>query len=127
MKTGHKHSGCCSGGHDHEKSNEFQFIDPVCGMTVDPKSSKHVTHNGTDYYFCSPHCVTKFTESPDKYLTPKEATPPVDEDAEAEAIYTCPMHPEVRQKGPGSCPICGMALEPVAPSLEEGPNMSSWT
>ncbi|HRA93400.1 MAG TPA: heavy metal translocating P-type ATPase [Aestuariivirga sp.] len=92
-------------------------IDPVCGMTVDPATAKHkAEHYGQTYYFCSAGCRTKFVATPEKYLEKVEA--PVI----AGAIYTCPMHPEIRQEGPGSCPICGMALEPLTVTAESGPN-----
>ncbi|HZY53023.1 MAG TPA: heavy metal translocating P-type ATPase [Reyranella sp.] len=98
-------------------------IDPVCGMKVDVATAKHVTeHAGHTYYFCNPKCLAKFTAGPQRYLQPAEVVarpaPPV----APGTIYTCPMHPEIRQPGPGSCPICGMALEPEAPTLEQGPN-----
>ncbi len=92
-------------------------IDPVCGMTVDPATAKHkAAHKGHDYYFCSAGCKTKFAATPGKYLDK------VAESVVAGAIYTCPMHPEIRQEGPGSCPICGMALEPLMVTAESGPN-----
>ncbi|MDE3177893.1 MAG: heavy metal translocating P-type ATPase [Pseudomonadota bacterium] len=95
--------------------------DPVCGMKVDPATAKHkAEHAGRDYYFCSAGCRTKFIADPARYLAPKPATPP--EAAPAGAIYTCPMHPEIRQVGPGACPICGMALEPEEITAEAGPN-----
>ncbi len=84
-------------------------IDPVCGMAVDPVASRHrCEHEGATFHFCCAGCRAKFVADPDRYLTPR-AEPPAD----TAAIYTCPMHPEVRQIGPGSCPICGMALEPL--------------
>ncbi|MDO9411645.1 MAG: heavy metal translocating P-type ATPase [Pseudolabrys sp.] len=93
-------------------------LDPVCGMTVDPHTAKHQhNHNGHPYYFCSAGCKTKFSADPAKYLGPREAEPVIQG-----AIYTCPMHPEIRQLGPGACPICGMALEPDVVSAESGPN-----
>ncbi|WP_374448560.1 heavy metal translocating P-type ATPase [Stella sp.] len=93
--------------------------DPVCGMTVDPATAKHRTeHGGQTYYFCSAGCRTKFEADPGRYLSPRPAAPP----AAAGTVYTCPMHPEVRQIGPGSCPICGMALEPELASADAGPN-----
>ncbi|HET7193043.1 MAG TPA: heavy metal translocating P-type ATPase [Pseudolabrys sp.] len=93
-------------------------IDPVCGMTVDPHTAKHrADYRGHAYYFCSAACRTKFIAEPQKYLGAR-APEPVAEGT----IYTCPMHPEIRQAGPGSCPICGMALEPVIPGAETGPN-----
>jgi P-type Cu+ transporter len=95
-------------------------IDPVCGMTVDPATTKHkADHKGHAYYFCSAGCKTKFQANPAKYL---EADKAAVEPVMAGVIYTCPMHPEIRQVGPGSCPICGMALEPVVASAESGPN-----
>ena len=101
--------------------------DPVCGMTVDPaKTPHHAEHDGQPFYFCSAGCKTKFIADPAKYLGPAAPmaaamTAPAAV-VPAGAIYTCPMHPEIRQSGPGSCPICGMALEPVLPSAETGPN-----
>jgi Cu+-exporting ATPase len=95
--------------------------DPVCGMTVDPATSPHRhTHHGRTYHFCSAGCRTKFAADPAKYLDPSAREPagPMP----AGTIFTCPMHPEVRQEGPGSCPICGMALEPEMPSAQAGPN-----
>ena len=93
--------------------------DPVCGMTVDPHTAKHRhEHRGHTYYFCNPKCREKFIADPEKYLSPEKAK----EDVPAGTIYTCPMHPEIRQVGPGSCPICGMALEPDVVSLDEAPN-----
>ncbi|MEQ1521730.1 MAG: heavy metal translocating P-type ATPase [Aestuariivirga sp.] len=95
-------------------------IDPVCGMTVDPATAKHkAAHRGHDYYFCSAGCKTKFQANPAKYL---EASAKPAEPVAAGTIYTCPMHPEIRQDGPGSCPICGMALEPLMVTAESGPN-----
>jgi Cu+-exporting ATPase len=93
--------------------------DPVCGMTVDPaKTPHHAEHDGRPYAFCSAGCKTKFAADPEKYLGPK-LQPTV---VQAGTIYTCPMHPEIRQTGPGACPICGMALEPAMPSADDGPN-----
>ena len=91
--------------------------DPVCGMTLDPaKTAHHADHAGQDYHFCSAGCRTKFIAEPAKYL---EARAPLRAEAVAPGtIYTCPMHPQIRQSGPGSCPICGMALEPETPSAE---------
>ncbi len=95
--------------------------DPVCGMTVVPATAKHLhAHNGTTYFFCNPRCREKFIADPAKYLDPASAAPtePVPEGT----IYTCPMHPEIRQVGPGSCPICGMALEPDVVTADAAPN-----
>ena len=94
--------------------------DPVCGMTVDPHTAKHrAAYRGQPFYFCSNGCREKFTADPEKYLAGKTA--PLEE-VPAGTIYTCPMHPEIRQVGPGSCPICGMALEPETVTAETGPN-----
>ncbi|WP_456307434.1 heavy metal translocating P-type ATPase [Paeniroseomonas aquatica] len=95
--------------------------DPVCGMKVDPATSKHrLEHGGTTFHFCSAGCRTKFESDPEKYLQPEKAAAPTV--AQKAAIYTCPMHPEIRQQGPGSCPICGMALEPLEVTAEAAPN-----
>jgi Cu+-exporting ATPase len=95
--------------------------DLVCGMRVDPNKTPHChQHQGHTYYFCSAGCRAKFAADPAKYLVPSDVRPaaPVPEGA----IYTCPMHPQIRQLGPGSCPICGMALEPELATSETGPN-----
>ncbi|MEP7272293.1 MAG: heavy metal translocating P-type ATPase [Acidobacteriota bacterium] len=93
---------------------ENTIIDPVCGMTVDPVTAagQH-EYAGTMYYFCSTHCLRKFKADPDSILNPKPAKPAATASTQIE--YTCPMDPEVRQTGPGACPKCGMALEPVTP------------
>ncbi len=89
-------------------------------MSVDPATSKHrFDHHGTTYHFCSASCRTRFAADPVKYLDKRDAPQP---ELPADTMYTCPMHPEIRQVGPGSCPICGMALEPEVASLEAGPN-----
>jgi Cu+-exporting ATPase len=95
-------------------------IDPVCGMTVDPHTTPHrQSYRGHPYYFCSAGCRSKFAAAPEKYLAGgKRASTPVPEGT----IYTCPMHPEIRQIGPGVCPICGMALEPDLATAATGPN-----
>lgn len=117
-------SACCGGhgdhsGHDHGDA-ATRVKDPVCGMTVDPATSKHhFTHHGETFHFCSAGCRTKFAADPAKYLAKEKAREP---EMPAGTIYTCPMHPEIRQVGPGTCPICGMALEPEVASLETGPN-----
>lgn len=94
--------------------------DPVCGMDVDPHTTEHRSqHAGKPWYFCSSHCKTKFDANPEGILRgEKEATTP----APPGSIYTCPMHPEIRQEGPGDCPICGMGLEPELVSLDDGPS-----
>jgi P-type Cu+ transporter len=89
-------------------------------MSVDPHTAKRTAmHAGRPYYFCSARCRERFIADPERYLTPEQArAEPVSEGT----IYTCPMHPEIRQVGPGSCPICGMALEPVLAAPDTGPN-----
>lgn len=115
--------------HDHKLQSSSDLvaqnaIDPVCGMTVDPITARQMSYQGEDYFFCSEHCVNKFSADPEKFLSKREEPQaPSLESAVKDAIYTCPMHPEIRQIGPGSCPICGMALEPAEISLsDEGPN-----
>ncbi len=106
--------------HHTTATAEAKTIDPVCGMTVDPHTAKHrAEHQGHPYYFCSAGCKAKFEANPEKYLSPAERAA---EPADPSAIYTCPMHPEIRQQGPGACPICGMALEPLTVTAESGPN-----
>ena len=107
---------------DQSPSTEHEVLDPVCGMMILPSDAAGQTeHNGQTYYFCTEWCLEQFKKNPSQFLETNAAervSAPADMDAE----YTCPMHPEIRQKGPGSCPICGMALEPVTVSLEEQPN-----
>ncbi|MGB6543283.1 MAG: heavy metal translocating P-type ATPase [Xanthobacteraceae bacterium] len=111
-------------------------LDPVCGMAVDPQTSPHRhVHAGETHYFCSAACRSKFAADPAKYLADKDLAdkdltggaanePP---QAAAGTIYTCPMHPQIRQDGPGSCPICGMALEPEAGGEDEGGELAEMT
>ena len=106
--------------HDHASHGDANGAhlakDPVCGMSVDPHTAKHrADHDGHPYHFCSARCREKFVADPAAYLGERKPAPA----APAGAIYTCPMHPEVQQVGPGSCPKCGMALEPMMPSLDE--------
>jgi Cu+-exporting ATPase len=96
--------------------------DPVCGMTVDPAAARGGSHEhaGHTYYFCNPRCRERFAADPSRYLAPPPAEPaPAPAPAAAPGVYTCPMHPEIRKPGPGSCPICGMALERATLSLQE--------
>ncbi len=94
-------------------------IDPVCGMGVDPQTaSRRFAYRGQPYFFCSARCRERFEAEPEKFLRPKSPEPA----AKPGAIYTCPMHPEVKQVGPGACPICGMALEPEQVSLDHRPD-----
>ena len=97
-------------------SEDKPYTDPVCGMKAAANPEKSAVHAGQTYYFCSTGCVSKFKSDPMRYLSPErkaETTGPAD------AIYTCPMDPEIKQIGPGSCPICGMALEPMLATMEE--------
>ena len=94
--------------------------DPVCGMSVDPATAQNrFEHDGQTYFFCCAGCRTKFAANPALHFGPK---PAAEKPVPAGTIFTCPMDPEIRQEGPGICPICGMALEPETPSLETGPN-----
>ncbi|WP_407351558.1 heavy metal translocating P-type ATPase [Luteimonas sp. R10] len=112
-------SHCAHGPANEARQGADTTTDPVCGMQVDPLSTAHhASHAGTEFHFCSARCRERFVADPGKYLAP-QAEPPA---APPGAIYTCPMHPEIRRQGPGTCPICGMALEPEMPSLEEDDN-----
>jgi len=107
-----EHASCC---HDGDLPASAMATDPVCGMTVDPHTAKHrAEHDGHTYHFCSARCREKFVAEPFAYLEGRAIPPP----AASGALYTCPMHPEVQQVGPGHCPKCGMALEPMMPSLD---------
>ncbi|HUP91065.1 MAG TPA: heavy metal translocating P-type ATPase [Solimonas sp.] len=101
--------------HQHAPAAASSAKDPVCGMTVNPATARSFEHAGQPYYFCSEGCRTKFSANPQQYLAPAAAKAPAVATS-GDLIYTCPMHPEVQNKGPGSCPICGMALEPKSPS-----------
>ena len=101
-----------SHSHDHAAVAPAEVLDPVCGMTISPDDAVgHVDHKGSTYYFCSQSCLDQFRATPDAFLGERPAAAATPADMERE--YTCPMDPEVRQKGPGACPKCGMALEPV--------------
>lgn len=117
-ETSLKH-GCCGG--DKAGGLVAEAVnDPVCGMTVDPTATPyHAHHGGKEYHFCSAGCRTKFVANPERYPGDTLRPEPV---ATPGAMWTCPMHPEIRQEGPGTCPICGMALEPEEPSLDDAPN-----
>jgi len=105
---------CCTGAHPPARVTDAR--DPVCGMTVDPRATTHrAEHHGHTYRFCSAGCREKFVAEPERYLGDSVAPTPVSEGT----LYTCPMHPEVQQAGPGTCPKCGMALEPMMPAADE--------
>ncbi len=117
MTDAHHNHECCSG---QEPSAAAGAIDPVCGMTVDPATTTHhAEYSGHAHHFCSAGCRAKFVANPDAYLRDEPTKEPV---AIPGAIWTCPMHPQIRQEGPGTCPICGMALEPEEPSLDDRSN-----
>ena len=116
--AGHQHD---HHHHHHGHSTADTATDPVCGMQVKIATARHTAvQDGATYYFCSPKCLQKFTAEPLRYLKPAAAEPAPP--AAPGTIFTCPMHPEIRQVGPGSCPICGMALEPAEVSLDDGPS-----
>ena len=140
---GHNHShdqakaagSCCGGKHESAASQETEVAtDPVCGMKVKRETARHrFEYQGNEYLFCCARCRERFQADPESFLNkgkqaePKHAAPMAgaaksQEPVAARTIYTCPMHPEVRQVGPGSCPICGMALEPERVSLDQGPD-----
>ena len=93
------------------------MIDPVCGMKAAADSPHQATHAGRDYRFCSAGCRAKFVADPARYLTPEITAV---KKVRPGAQYTCPMHPEIIRDAPGHCPICGMALEPMMPSADDG-------
>ena len=110
--------------HDHHAQQqnhvEHRVTDPVCGMSVDPATAKFsAEHAGETYYFCSAKCHDKFVADPAAYLGKGEMPAPA---APSGTVYTCPMHPQIRQDHPGNCPICGMTLEPEMPTAETGPS-----
>ncbi len=121
----HEHTAC---GHHRAESPDSSgpTKDPVCGMSVDLATAKHrCTHEGMEYGFCSAGCLEKFRADPAVYLDAGRIAARREQQAEAagdDAVYTCPMHPDVEQIGPGDCPECGMALEPKEVSADEGPS-----
>ncbi len=116
------HGGCfCKAKASAVPPGDASEIDPICGMTVNPATARHsLVHVGTTFHFCSAGCLGKFSAAPDTYLA-REQVAAASTAAPGE-IYTCPMHPQIRQVGPGSCPICGMALEPLVVTAEAEPN-----
>jgi Cu+-exporting ATPase len=119
---------CCGGAHERSADHDAEpAIDPVCGMKVKRETAKHrFEYKGQEYLFCGARCRERFQVDPENFLKPKPEqalpAPKRQTPAAAGTIYTCPMHPEIRQVGPGSCPICGMALEPEQVSLDQGPD-----
>lgn len=120
---GHDHSPHDHAGHHHPNAETGERLvkDPVCGMSVDPASAKYRSdYTGKTYFFCSDKCRAKFEHDPKAFVA--EGTASAREVPSGEVIYTCPMHPQIRQPGPGNCPICGMALEPETVTAETGPS-----
>jgi Cu+-exporting ATPase len=127
-KPTHEHDGrtyhfCAARCRDRFVAAPLDYIeatDPVCGMAVNRADARHLAkHDGQRYYFCSARCREKFTAEPASYLTGKPAPQPMPDGT----VYTCPMHPQIQQLGPGDCPLCGMALEPAGiPAADDEPN-----
>ena len=114
----HAHSH--SGNTRHLGGAGGKVTDPVCGMTVDPaKTAHHADYDGDSYHFCSAGCRSKFIAAPETYFGDQPLAAPI---AAPGTLWTCPMHPQIRADGPGTCPICGMSLEPADPTLDTGPN-----
>jgi Cu+-exporting ATPase len=107
--------------HPHDHDERSSSVDPVCGMSVDPANALAHRFGDDSYYFCSARCRDKFVADPARYAKPAAAQTRQPK-AAAGTVWTCPMHPEIRRDAPGACPICGMALEPLAPSADEGEN-----
>lgn len=119
----HSHAGHAHADAETEKESsttDKTYTDIVCGMKVKADPQKKRVYEESDYYFCSAGCMHKFDANPASYVH-KESSE-TEQDAPEGTIYTCPMHPEIRQPAPGSCPICGMSLEPVMPTLDEEEN-----
>ncbi len=132
--AGHGPAAGAGQGHDHghhHHGTQAALKDPVCGMAVTEASPHHLEHAGRPYWFCSARCKDKFAAEPQRYAV-ADTTPAAAPAAPAPAgtIYTCPMHPEIRQDRPGNCPKCGMALEPLLPDLdaeERNPELEDFT
>ena len=123
MDHGHLHHRVASNEPESGSAAPGKATDPVCGMSVSTDSALQVIHAANTYYFCSTRCQGKFEAAPERYLKPVPAPAPLSHSeptATGATEYTCPMHPEIRQSGPSTCPKCGMALEPVMPGGEEG-------
>ncbi|HEU4611760.1 MAG TPA: heavy metal-binding domain-containing protein, partial [Kofleriaceae bacterium] len=119
--TTHEHHHQHANTRHGEELHVGTAIDPVCGMTVEATTPHRATHDGTEFLFCSAHCQREFLADPARYLGEPERAPAPHPSAGA-VEYTCPMHPEIVRDAPGSCPICGMALEPRVPTAEAGPD-----
>ncbi|MGC4026413.1 MAG: heavy metal translocating P-type ATPase [Mesorhizobium sp.] len=119
---GHTYYFCCEGCRTKFLSDPAAYMtakDPVCGMSVNRSTAMHfLKHEGEKFYFCSVRCKERFEADPSKFLGERAAPEP----AQKGTLYTCPMHPEIVRDAPGDCPICGMALEPMVASADDGPN-----
>jgi Cu+-exporting ATPase len=123
--SGHAHSGHehpPSHGHHHPSGEDKPCTDPVCGMKVAPNPDRKIDIAGVSYYFCSDKCKSRFAADPQAFIHGAPSTEAAPAPVAEGTIYTCPMHPEIRQTTPGNCPICGMSLEPLLPSLEDEDN-----
>lgn len=118
----------CHHDHHQHKTQADEFTDPVCGMQVDRTSKYHCQFNDKDYFFCSLHCLEKFSQHPEQFITlppcplngaDEQTEISVSTEATSGAVYSCPMHPEIQQDHPGNCPKCGMALENISPSVSQ--------
>lgn len=116
--TSHVH-GVNSMNHPEHSAKSKSFVDPVCGMKVGPNLEREITFRGELYHFCSTKCMVKFKGAPEIYLDGVHQEAASTAAVPAGTVFTCPMHPKIRQPTPGACPICGMALEPEMPSLDE--------
>jgi Cu+-exporting ATPase len=119
------HPDCCSAHGAEAPARSGKVTDPVCGMTVDPATARYqADHAGHTVYFCSARCREKFVADPDRYMKPPAEAEPAPTSPVAGRQYTCPMHPHIVRDAPGSCPICGMALEPMLPGEgDENPEL----
>src|SRR5262245_35497433 len=126
MTSGHSEHGHGKAAPDGSGAGVVATVtDPVCGMQITPAEAEggSTEHAGTTFWFCNPSCRERFVADPARYLAPVPAAPARGLGPADTRVYTCPMHPEIRQVGPGACPKCGMALEPVEPlAVDEGPN-----
>ncbi len=117
-----EHTQQGSTGAASRSSVDSRLKDPVCGMAVTTESHHHLTHEGRSFYFCGAQCKSKFAAKPEKYTDKEDSAAPPPTAAAPGTIYTCPMHPEIRQDHPGNCPKCGMTLEPEMPALDDDEN-----
>lgn len=120
---GHRHAAIdVTGSTGPAPTVDKPFTDPVCGMKVGANREREIAYKQVVYHFCSAKCMAKFNTTPEAFLNKENTEAPTATLAQDGAVYTCPMHPEIRQPTPGSCPICGMALEPAMPSLDDEEN-----